>query len=56
MNYDEWIKSSRVEVSTRESFQAGQDCLKADIQQLWLETDTYDDFANEVKLLADIKE
>ena len=59
MTYDEWMKSldlpSGVGVSTREAFQAGQDCLKAHIKQLWLKTDTYEEFAFEVKLLAGIE-
>lgn len=60
MNHDEWLKSldlpSGVGVSTSEAFQAGQDCLKAFIKQLWLEIETDEDFINEIRLLADIEE
>ena len=57
MTHDEWLKFIvGVEVSSSEAFQAGQDCLKAQIKQLWFETDTIIDFGNEVKLLADIEE
>jgi len=52
MTHEEWIKSldlpPGVGVSTSEAFEAGRQSYEADIKQIWLETESMGEFAEDV--------